>query len=212
MFCPSCGYEEKQETQYCRSCGADLETVRTAVISPERVSGSVEGAKAEVGRAIARRIENIGSAKDLAHVAEEVLPEVEKFLESPAEKRLRRIRYGSLISFIGLGAAIGFVIVALFNDPEVLAIAAFGLVTMMIGIAMVINGYFFTVPQEGLDESRVGFDVGRPPSVTGRGETNELLMPPSARSEVGSVTENTTRTLDEKIPVTRGQDPGEQSG
>ena len=205
MFCPSCGYEEKQETQYCRSCGVDLEVVRTAVTSPERVSGSVEDAKAELGRAIARRIESIGSAKDLAHVAEEVLPEVEKFLESPAEKRLRRIRYGSVVSFIGLGAAIGFAIVALFNDEEILALAAFGLVTMMIGIAMLINGYFFTVPSE--QEARTVFDTGPGKPLTGRGDTNELLMPASARSEFGSVTENTTRTLDDKVPLRRDQDP-----
>ena len=34
------------------------------------------------------------TAKDLEHVAEDVLPQMEKFLESPEEKRLRRVRAG----------------------------------------------------------------------------------------------------------------------
>ncbi len=51
-------------------------------------------ARDHISRAVADKIRETQSLDDLKKVAEEVLPEIEKFLESPAEKRLRRIRMG----------------------------------------------------------------------------------------------------------------------
>ena len=35
MFCPSCGMEEIQSNQFCRSCGTDLRPVRTVIAMPD---------------------------------------------------------------------------------------------------------------------------------------------------------------------------------
>ena len=205
MFCPNCGSEEKQNTQYCRACGTDLNVIRTVVAEPDRVTDSAVLARTEVGKAIAKRIETLGSAKDLAEVAEEVLPEVEKFLESPEERRLRRIRTGSLVAFIGLGVAIGFTIASLVADEDVIVLAAMGFVTFFIGLALTINGYLFTIPKSS--PSEIGESATpQPRSAIPRRDTNDLLMPASARTEFSSVTENTTRTLDEKIRQPRETD------
>jgi len=100
MFCPSCGLEERQLNQFCRACGADLRPVRNALERPDNITQSAVSARDEIGRAIAAKIREFNSTKELAKVAEEVLPEIEKFLESPEEKRLRRIRNGIMVASI----------------------------------------------------------------------------------------------------------------
>ncbi len=105
MFCPNCGIEETSVNQFCRACGTDLRSVRFAVESPDSITASAASARDEIGRAVAFKIRETQSVKELKKVVEEVLPEIEKFLESPEEKRLRRVRVGTLISSIGLGAA-----------------------------------------------------------------------------------------------------------
>ena len=197
MFCPNCGSEENQNTQYCRSCGSDLHAVRSAIDQIQGRSSALL-AKSEIGRTFAQKIESAQSAKELKKITENVLPDLEKFLETPEEKRLRRIRSGSLVALIGLGIAIGFLFAAIFDDPELIKLAAGGLITMCVGAAIMINGYFFTVPKSGLPEQTKATSDSTPEL---RQITNELLMPPSAQSHFSSVTENTTRTLDEKLPV-----------
>lgn len=95
MFCPSCGLEENHSNQFCRACGANLNSVRAAIARPDTITNAAAAARDEIGRAIAYKIREAQSAAELATVAETVLPEIEKFLESPAEKRLRSIRGGT---------------------------------------------------------------------------------------------------------------------
>ncbi len=108
MFCPSCGLEGEQSNQFCRACGTNLRPVRSALETPDNITASAISAREEIGRAIALKIQETKSAKELATVVEDVLPEIEKFLESPEEKRLRRLRKGMMVSSIGVGAAIVF--------------------------------------------------------------------------------------------------------
>ncbi|MDH3493549.1 MAG: hypothetical protein OEM82_08380 [Acidobacteriota bacterium] len=198
MFCPNCGTEENRNTQYCRSCGSDLHVVRTVIEQKDGAPGPVLLTKSEIGRTLAQKIESAQTAKDLKTIADKVLPEVEKFLESPEEKKLRRIRNGSIVTLVGFGIAVGFFVAGIFGDPEIMEIAAAGLITFCVGLALMINGYFFTVPKKGLLETNESAQ-GQPPELFKN--TNELLMPPTAQSHFHSVTENTTRTLDEKLPV-----------
>ncbi len=108
MFCPSCGLKEGQLNQFCRACGADLRSVRMMLERPDNITVSAISAREEIGRAFAAKIRETKSTSDLKKVAENVLPEIEKFLESPVEKRLRRIRAGVVMSAIGIGAALTF--------------------------------------------------------------------------------------------------------
>jgi hypothetical protein len=52
------------------------------------------------------KIAQLESADDLKEVAEDVLPQIEKFLESPEERRLRRVRAGVIVAAVGLGATV----------------------------------------------------------------------------------------------------------
>src|SRR5688500_16332103 len=106
MFCPSCGAEDRQTTQFCRACGTDIRGVRTALERPDAVTNSAVTARYEIGKAIADKIKDVKKTSDLKKVVEEVLPEIEKFLESPEERRLRRIRAGVITAAVGFGAAL----------------------------------------------------------------------------------------------------------
>jgi len=101
MFCPSCGLEERQLNQFCRACGADLRLFRNALERPDNITQSAVSAHKEIGSAIAAKIRETKSAGELAKVTRKVLPEIEKFLESPEEKRLRRVRGGTMVASIG---------------------------------------------------------------------------------------------------------------
>jgi hypothetical protein len=206
MFCPSCGMEEKHANQFCRACGTDLRSVRFAVESPDAITASAASARDEIGRAVAFKIREAQSAAELAVVAENVLPEIEKFLESPAEKRLRRMRVGTLISSIGVGAALGFSIIAKFiKDDGLLIIAALGIVTFCIGLSFVLNGLLLTVPKKGVSDKSSDADNQRELDAHLNAldpQTNELVLPESNQI-FSSVTEHTTRHLKEKQPVPR---------
>src|SRR6185369_3315944 len=103
MFCPSCGSEERQASQYCRACGTDLRVVRVSLERPDTITASAVTAREEISRAVAQKIREVQDAHELKKIAEDVLPEIEKFLESPEEKKLRRIRAGVIVAASGLG-------------------------------------------------------------------------------------------------------------
>lgn len=207
MFCPNCGIEETQVNQFCRACGTDLRRVRYAVESPDHITASAVSARDEIGRAVAFKIRETQSVYELKKVAEDVLPEIEKFLESPEEKRLRRMRVGTLISSIGLGAAIAFAIVSLFvRDEAMVTIAGLGVVTFFIGLSFVVNGLLLTIPKKDVSDKSLDADQQRAldahANVLNKAQTNELVLPES-KQVFSSVTEDTTKHLKEKQPVLR---------
>ena len=200
MFCPSCGLEEGQLNQFCRACGADLRPVRFALERPDNITQSAVSARDEIGRAFAAKIRESNSASELKKVAENVLPEIEKFLESPAEKRLRRIRAGVVMSSIGIGAALTFFLLML-NGAQTLFMVGAGLVTFLIGLGIVINGLLFTIPPKSVADNSLDARSQRELDVA-RLQTDELLLP-ETNNTFSSVTEHTTQHLKGKQPVPR---------
>ena len=202
MFCPSCGLEERLANQFCRACGTDLRGVRFALEKPDNITASAVSARDEIGRAIASKIRETQSAEDLSIVVEDVLPEIEKFLESPQEKRLRGIRQGVVISSIGVGATIGFAIASrLMGDSGIFIIAGMGFVTFFIGLSLILNAILFSNPKKTLPDRST--EAANQRELDGaNAETNDLVLPES--NEIfTSVTEHTTRQLKEKQPVSR---------
>lgn len=198
MFCPECGMEDRQANQFCRACGVDLRRVRVAVESPDGITASAMSAREELGRAVAMKIREIQGAEELSTVTEDVLPEIEKFLESPEEKRLRRMRAGMIMSSIGIGAAIGISAVGILKkDDDLFFLAGLGVVAFFIGLGFILNGLFLTVPRKALADKTPEADQQRVLDRTS-GDTNDLRLPeaPAATSFV-SVTENTTQHLGE---------------
>ena len=203
MYCPSCGSEERQLSQFCRACGTDLRIVRNSLENPDAVTQSAISAREHIGMAVADKIRQMSTAKELERVAEDVLPHFEKFLESPEEKRLRRVRSGVIMSAFGLGASIILLVMAM-DKPDILPYITPALITFLVGIGMIVNGLIFTVPRKSLPGDAYdalsqkvldsGANVNRlpyeaPAASLPANLTNELA--PSQRS----VTEHTTHHL-----------------
>lgn len=197
MFCPTCGSEDRQANQFCRSCGADLRPVHLAVSRPDRITESAASARDEIGRAVAAKIRETRDADELAKVTEEVLPEIEKFLESPEERRLRRMRVGMTLSSIGAGVVVGLSVAALLaGERDIFFMAGLGVVVFFLGLGFILNGFFLTVPKRSL------------PTETGVAGTDQQVLPgavpadvqlPQAPADVlfPSVIEHTTQHLKE---------------
>lgn len=156
MYCPSCGSEERQATQYCRACGVDLRAVRVSLERPDSITASAVSARDEIGRAVGERIRSVRDAAELKIVADSVLPQVEKFLESPEEKRLRRVRAGTIIGSSGLGAGtLGLIMSAVVTGPDVEAalwIGGLGITAFTLGLGFILNGLLFTKPRKTQDD------------------------------------------------------------
>ena len=143
-------------SQYCRACGTDLRPVRTTLERPDSITASAVSAREEIGRAVADKIREVEDARDLKRVAEDVLPQIEKFLESYEEKRLRRVRAGVIVAASGLGAVIlGLVMSAVLREADIeAAVFVFGLgaVAFVVGLGLLLNGLLFTQPRKGLED------------------------------------------------------------
>ena len=196
MFCPSCGAEEKNRTQFCRGCGAELRLVRAALQQPDASSLAAITAKEEITRAIAAKIKELEDADDLAKVTEDILPKIEKFLESPAERKLRRMRAGVITAAVGLGAAIFFSLgSALFKDGETLPFMALGITCFLIGVGIVINAKYFSHTSA---TNNVREEIRQsPPDQSFNSSVKPTFDLPSSNEpvQIGSVVEHTTKHL-----------------
>lgn len=197
MYCPSCGSDERQLSQFCRVCGTDLRSVRMTLEKTDSVTASAVSARQQISLAIADRIRQVQSGKDLEHIAEEVLPQLEKFLESPEERRLRRVRAGLITAAIGLGATIGTFLLAVSQGSDFLPIIVPALVFFLIGIGVVINGFWFTVPRKRLPTDDLKSLVEESVDFSARPITKNIEQQYQSTT-TPSVTEHTTHHLGTK--------------
>ena len=208
MFCPTCGSEERQASQYCRACGVDLRAVRVSIERPDSVTASAVSAREEIGRAIGDRIRSVKDAAELKIVTDSVLPQVEKFLESPEEKRLRRIRAGTIIGACGLGAGIlGLIMSESMTGPDfeaALWVGGLGLTAFTLGLGFILNGLLFTKPRKAMDDRLPDakiqnlLDSAYTPPQARLNESPMLRSPTTsnlAAEKGASVTEHTTLNL-----------------
>ena len=56
MYCPTCGSEERQLSQFCRACGTDLRVVRNSLERPDAITASAVSAREQIGMAVADKI------------------------------------------------------------------------------------------------------------------------------------------------------------
>ena len=202
MYCPSCGSEERQLSQYCRACGTDLRVVRSTLERPDAITASAVSAREQISKAFADRIRELETNSDLKHIAKDVLPELEKFLESPEEKRLRRIRAGVITSTLGLAITIVTLVMAL-NKQDMWPYLGSGLITLLVGLGIVVNGLLFTIPKKTLPgkesdalSQKIADSNMQADSPQLRAMTNELS--PGAKPALPSITEQTTHHLGSK--------------
>jgi hypothetical protein len=182
-----------------------LRPVRTAVEKPDAVTQSAISARAEIGRAIADKIRELRTGSDLSAVAEEVLPEIEKFLESPEEKRLRHIRFGVALAALGFGLFAAFGGMGLFvfvpehpgDDNAILFLAALSFGLFLFGGGIAFNGCFLTVPRNKLKDHSAERNAQMAADALPDPVVRQLEAPSYA------VTEHTTHSLAQPIPVPR---------
>ncbi|HEV7681862.1 MAG TPA: hypothetical protein VGO68_07045 [Pyrinomonadaceae bacterium] len=204
MYCPTCGSEERQVSQYCRACGTDLGVVRRGLERPDTITASAVSAREEISRAMAEKIREMEGSRELKQVAEDILPQIEKFLESPEEKRLRRVRAGVVVAASGLGAALLIFLMSL-NSHDLIPFISLGIIAFLVGLGLIINGLAFTIPRKTLadrsDDARAQRELEAmtakngyaPNQLSGTSQaTNELSDRIAGRP---SVTEHTTHHL-----------------
>jgi hypothetical protein len=208
MFCPSCGSEERQASQFCRACGSDLRAVHMGLERPDSITASAESAREEIGRAVAEKIRQMEDAHTMERFAHSVLPQVEKFLESPEEKRLRRLRAGTITALVGLAVGIPSLLFFLVDEhgPHKLLgwLTVFALITFATGLALLLNGLLFSKPRteiadrssSALAQDLLDGGYARPPAGS-RTEAGPLRAPTTSNlvHPPGSVTEHTTLHL-----------------
>ena len=203
MYCPSCGTEERNRSQFCRTCGAELRAVRTAIEQPDAITASAISAREEIARVIADKISELDSADDLRHATEDILPAVERYLHSPEERRLRNeekrlelIRGGFIAAIVGLGLVLFFLLVSWVTDTkEVLIASGAGGLVCLIGFAVFASGMLFGVSSE---------KPALPKKITNPLAKKEIAaapqqadITPAQHPGAPSVTEGTTRHLKE---------------
>src|SRR6267378_1458909 len=149
MYCPTCGSEERQISQYCRACGTDLRVVRRGLERPDTITASAVSAREQISKMMAEKIREMEGSRELKQVAEDVLPQIAKFLESPEEKRLRRVRAGVVTAASGLGAALLIFLMSV-GSHDLIPFIALGVIAFLIGLGLIINGLVFTVPRKTL--------------------------------------------------------------
>ena len=130
-----------------------------------------------------------------------IVPEVEKLFESPQERslrrrrqaeesRLERLRGGTITAAVGLGLIPLFVILS-FWAPLFLPFIGPSLLVFLIGLGLVVNGLYFTIPKD----LKAAEPTEDRPELNLRGESKKPSLPEPSPFPNLSVVENTTRNL-----------------
>lgn len=183
-----------------------MRIVRQSLERPDSITASAVSAREQISQAMAEKIRQLETTHDLKRVAEDVLPQIEKFLESPEEKRLRRVRAGVITALAGLGASL-VIFLASLNAHDLIPFIALGLIAFLVGLGIVINGLAFTIPRKTIadrsDEARKQKELeAGVPNASGTNQlspyyqsTNDLTSSSDRIIARPSVTEHTTHQL-----------------
>jgi len=153
MFCPQCGSTQPDELNFCKSCGANLGSVRTALTKPETAEefkwNRTWLAEAVMTRAEKDRLRGI----------------------TPEDKRRREIKAGVITA--SSGVALTLVLAAIMDgiiigggvSSAAIAILSrlwiVGLIPIFVGVALVVNGVFVSKGAKALP-SDYGIDGNKP--------------------------------------------------
>jgi hypothetical protein len=190
MFCPKCGSTQPDELNFCKSCGAHLQAVRGAL-----VKGSPDE-KFDWNKTWVAEMMMSADAKAERDAEIERIP-------SSEVKRRNEIKAGviTLASGVSLTVVISVIMEAIVINGALSALAAdilsrvwiVGLIPVLVGLALICNGVF--ISKIGMQRKPL---AGTDPLIPlgPDAETNDLTpaMP-------FSVTDGTTRHLDEMKPV-----------
>ncbi|MDT5059896.1 MAG: hypothetical protein QOH63_355 [Acidobacteriota bacterium] len=229
MYCPKCGIESSSDQRFCRSCGANLKIIGKAVTLSEAVARSDRGPLLKLkemmeSAKVKKTTDDVSSALDqMSHDISESPAEGEhkppwwmqfKDDRTPEQRREHHLVKGAVSFFSGIGLMIFLYFLSaalvLKIPPETLAKLPFeiepvlkviwlvGLIPTLSGFGRIVAGLMIkrTPPKslegEAASQPEIKLAGHAQPSLAGSFTPEEQPM---------SVVENTTETLDQKIPV-----------
>lgn len=194
MFCPQCGLTQPDDLNYCKSCGSNLNAVRTALVAGTG-EGKFDWNKTWLAEMMLSSEEKVKRAAEIESKKSKI-PEV---------KRRNEIKAGVITFSTGVGLAIAlFSIMAGIVASGAVSAAAIailsrvwvvGLIPIFVGLALIINGVF--VSKKG-DLPAIDTTDTEDPDFLAPAETNQL-----GSGVPFSVTDETTRHLEPATPPKR---------
>ena len=193
MFCPRCGSTQEEELKFCKACGANLFAVRQ-VVDTREPNQKIDRNKPWFAEMAIYDAESKRRQEELDH-RRGIAPEV---------KRYNEIKAGVITASVGVGIATFLLIFmqGLILSGNVSAGAAqilsriwvAGLIPVLIGLALIINGVFVSKRLAEVVKRATDTGSGLPEP-----ETNPLELPSANTTEFipasYSVTEDTTKHL-----------------
>jgi hypothetical protein len=229
MYCPKCGIESSSDQRFCRSCGANLKIIGKAVTLSEAVARSDRGPLLKLkemmeSAKVKKTTEDVSRALDqMSQDISESPAEGEhkhpwwlqfKDERTPERRREDHLVKGAVSFFTGIGLMIFLYYLSaaliLKIPPETLAKLPFeidpvlkmiwlvGLIPTLAGLGRIFAGLMIkpTPPKrlegEAASQSQIKVAGHAQPSIAASFTPEEQPM---------SIVENTTETLDKKIPV-----------
>ncbi len=193
MFCPRCGSNQSEGLKFCNLCGANLYAVRKAVDTRE-TEEKFDWSKTWLAEMFLSQEENKKRKEELER-QRGITPEI---------KRYNEIKAGVITSCVGFGVMIFlyFLMQGIIRSGEVSASEAeiisriwiAGVIPIMVGLALIINGLFVSKKQVEIAERNAPTDS----NILEKGPNQKGLRPADTNEFIPtgfSVTEGTTRHL-----------------
>ncbi len=208
MFCPQCGSTQSDELKFCKTCGANLQALRQVMASRD-AEEKFDWSKTWVAEMF-----------QSGDIAAKRATEIDLLMgRTPEEKRTNEIKAGVITASVGIAITLlllvlmgGIIASGRVTDAaaEILSrLWIVGILPLMIGVALIINGVFISKKREGeesetsapnrrsnadaaIENEAAGLPDPAAGSYLAPADTNELF--PAGFS----VTDETTRHLKER--------------
>ena len=203
MFCPRCASEQLDDLKFCKSCGANLEAVRQ-VIDAREAPGKIDWSKTWVAEMFLSQAEQKRRKQEL-ELQRGITPEV---------KRRNEIKAGVILGSAGTGVAVFLYVlmqgiiqsgrVAPGADEILSRLWVAGVIPILVGLALIINGVF--VSKKAAQSQ--GQQMGENPRSFAPEDyaAPRLGEAPDLPGQAFSVTERTTKHLGKAEKFKRSQD------
>lgn len=200
MFCPQCGSTQSDELKFCKSCGANLQALRQ-IMATRDSDDKFDWSKTWVADMFMSGDEAVKKAAEIERLQG----------KTPEVKRRNEIKAGVITSSVGVGLMVvlsilmeGLIISGRLSDvaAEIVSrIWIVGLIPLLVGIALIINGMFISRKGGELDVHRTDEAAPEPKIIE---SPNHSFLSPKAEtsqlpSDIYSVTDETTKHL--KTPL-----------